>query len=175
MKNYTYLIVIFLLVSCSAVRVNYDYDKDIDFTAYTTYGYYNDLDTGLSDLDTKRLLNATNSVLRLKGFMLSEEPDLYINITSKTSQSQPKNTVGVGVGGAGRNLGGGISIGLPIGGTNLDREIVFDFIDSQRDVLIWQAASFSTLKENLSPEHRTQKLQQIVEKALSKYPPKVNK
>jgi hypothetical protein len=107
--------------------------------------------------------------------MLSEEPDMYINITSKTYQGAPKNSVGVGIGGSGRNIGGGISIGIPVGGAKLEREIVFDFIDSQRDVLVWQAKSFSGLKENLSPEARTLKLQKIVVKALSKYPPKVKK
>jgi len=175
MKSYLYLCCILFLVSCNAVKVNYDYDKDIDFTAYTTYSYYNDMETGLSDLDTKRLLDAIDSVMRTKGFKISEEPDVFINITSQTFQGQANRAVGVGLGGGGRNVGGGVSIGLPIGAPNLQREINFDFIDSQRDVLIWQAASVSSFKENLSPEARTLKLQQVVAKALSKYPPKIKK
>ena len=50
------LLMYLLLVSCNAIRVNYDYDKETDFSSYTTYNYYADMDTGLSELDTKTLV-----------------------------------------------------------------------------------------------------------------------
>lgn len=175
MKSYVSLLLILLLVSCNTIKVNYDYDKDLDFTAYTTYGFYTDMKTGLNDLDTKRLLNAIEDVMRTKGFKLAEEPELYINVTAQVYKGAPSNSVGVGLGGGGNNIGGGLSLGLPIGGAQLDREITFDFIDVQRDVLVWQATSISGYKENQTPEAKELKLLQIVEKALSKYPPKVKK
>ncbi|APU10803.1 hypothetical protein A5M85_11085 [Cellulophaga lytica] len=173
MKNYISLLFIILLVSCNTVRVNYDYDKDLDFTAYTTYGFYRDMNTGLNDLDTKRLLNAIEDVMRTKGFKLAEEPELYINVTAQVYKGAPSNSVGVGLGGGGNNIGGGLSVGVPIGGAQLQREITFDFIDVQRDALVWQAVSVSGYKENQTPEAKELKLLQIVEKALSKYPSKV--
>ncbi|MGJ8659535.1 DUF4136 domain-containing protein [Cellulophaga fucicola] len=172
MKSYVSILVILFLVSCNTVRVNYDYDKELDFTAYTTYGFYTELETGLNDLDTKRLLNAIESVMRNKGFKMAEEPEIYINITTQVYKGAPGNSVGVGLGGGGNNIGGGLSVGLPIGGANLEREITFDFIDVQRDALVWQAVSVSAYKENQTPDAKELKLQQIVEKALSKYPPK---
>lgn len=172
MKSYVSILVILFLVSCNTVRVNYDYDKELDFTAYTTYGFYTELETGLNDLDTKRLLNAIESVMRNKGFKMAEEPEIYINITTQVYKGAPGNSVGVGLGGGGNNIGGGLSVGLPIGGAKLEREITFDFIDVQRDVLVWQAVSVSGYKENQTPDAKELKLQQIVEKALSKYPPK---
>ena len=53
------------------------------------------------------------------------------------------------------------------------RQITFDFIDVQRDALVWQAVSTSGYKENQTPDAKELKLLKIVEKALSKYPPKV--
>ncbi len=175
MKNILPILFLILFVSCSTVRVSYDYDKGTDFSNYLTYNYYTDMETGLSELDTKRLLKALDSIMRMKGILLSEEPDFFINIQSRSFQAPRSNTVGLGVGGTGRNVGGGVSIGIPVGGANMEREIVFDFVDSQRDALIWQAVSESSFRDNASPNEREQKLRQVVEKVFAKYPPQKKK
>tara|TARA_R110002049_G_scaffold90301_7_gene226465 strand:+ start:2533 stop:2934 length:402 start_codon:yes stop_codon:yes gene_type:complete len=133
------------------------------------------MDTGLSELDTKRLLRAIDSTMRGKGFLLSEEPEFLIGIMSRSFQAPRNNTVGVGIGGSGRNVGGGMSIGIPVGAANVEREIQFDFVDSQKDELFWQAISVSSLKENSSPDEREQILQVLVVKTFEKYPPKSRK
>lgn len=164
--------ILLLLASCGAIRVNYDYDKETDFSDYTTYNYFSDMNTGLSELDTKRLLNAMDITLKNKGLLFSEESDFIINIQSNSYQAPRNNTVGVGVGGTGRNVGGGVSVGIPVGQAKLERQIKFDFVDAKRDVLFWQANSTSSFKENGTPELREQKLQDLVEKVFEKYPPK---
>lgn len=173
MKKIFFLLVLFFSISCTSVRVNYDYDKKTDFSSYTTYNYYPEMETGLSGLDTKRILVLVDSTMQVKGIKLSEEPDFYINIQSNSFRATQNNNVGVGIGGGGGNVGGGISIGLPLGQPNLEREIRFDFVDTQKDVLFWEASSSSGFKENVSPEIREQKLRQIVNKVFEKYPPKI--
>jgi len=160
-----------ILISCSSVRVNYDYDKSTDFSNYSTYNYYPELNTGLGDLDTRRLLDVLDSVMQARGFLLSEEPDFLINIQSTSYRASGGSAVGVGVGGTGGNVGGGVSIGLPINRGNLEREIVFDLIDSQKDMLFWQAVSSSAYSQNATPLNREKVLQQVVQKVFSKYPP----
>ncbi len=160
-----------LVVSCAPIYVNYDYEKRTDFSKYTTYNYYSDLNTGLSELDTKRLLNALDVSLQNKGLSLSENPDFFIDIRSTEFQEANRSSVGVGVGGGGRNVGGGISIGVPIGQANINRQIVFEFVDENGIGLFWQAVSESSFNPNAQPEKREQRLQAIVEKVVSKYPP----
>lgn len=172
MKRILFVPILLLLASCGAIRVNYDYDKETDFSDYTTYNYFSDMNTGLSELDTKRLLNAMDITLKNKGLLFSEEPDFFINIQSNSYQAPRNNTVGVGVGGTGRNVGGGVSVGIPVGQAKLERQFKFDFVDAKRDVLFWQANSTSSFKENVTPELREQKLQELVEKVFEKYPPK---
>ncbi|MEQ8422104.1 MAG: DUF4136 domain-containing protein [Arenibacter algicola] len=169
------LLLLLFLASCSAIRVNYDYDRDTDYTKYTTYNYFSDMDTGLSELDTRRLLRAIDSTMRGKGFLLSEEPEFLINILSSSFRASRNNSVGVGIGGTGRNVGGGVSIGIPVGAANVEREIQFDFVDSQKDELFWQAIAVSSLRENSSPSERENKIQALVTKTLEKYPPKSRK
>ena len=171
MKNLFLTLLILCCASCSSVRVIYDYDKAINFSNYTTYGYYPEMDTGLSDLDSKRLLSAIDAAMQQKGILFSEEPEMLINIQSRDFQNPQNSAVGVGVGGTGRNVGGGVSIGIPLGGSSMEREIVFDLIDSQKDVLVWQAVSESAFREGASPSVKEEKLQQIVAKVFSKYPP----
>lgn len=159
------------LVSCATIRVDYDYDKKTDFTNYTTYNYYPDMKVGLSELDTKRLLRAMDSMMRTKGMLLSEEPDFLINIQSSNFLAGSRNTIGVGVGSGGRNVGGGISFGVPVGGRKIGRQILFDLIDTQKDALFWQGTSESSYRENASPEERERTLMAIVQKVFSRYPP----
>ena len=175
MKGVGYILLVFLFTSCHVVRVQTDYEKETDFSNYSTYNYYDDMETGLSGLDEKRLVKVLDAVMQSKGLLLSEEPDFFVNIQSGIYQTPRNNTVGVGVGGTGRNVGGGVSVGIPIGQSNVQREISFDFVDSQKDMLIWQAISKSHLKENVTPIERDKKLKEIVEKVLSKYPPRTSK
>lgn len=173
MRTVLPIILVLLLASCSSVRVNYDYDKTIDFSGYTTYNYYPDMKSGLSQLDERRLLRALDSTLKSRGYRLAEEPELFVNIISDEYRGAPYNNVGVGIGGTGRNVGGGISVGLPLGGSNWKRSIQFDLVDAQRDALIWQATSESGLRDNASPSVREEQLRAVVKKVFSKFPPKV--
>jgi len=160
-----------ILLGCSAVRVNYDYDKGTDFSNYTTYNYFVDMETGLSQLDEKRLFRVLDSTLQAKGFLLSEEPDFLINIISQEYRNAPQNSVGVGLGGTNRNVGGGVSIGIPVGGSKWERSIQFDFVDTPKNALFWQAIAESGFRDNASPSVREAQLKKVVEEVFSKFPP----
>lgn len=171
MRVWLFMILLLILISCNAVRVNYDYDKDVNFSKYTTYNYFSDMETGLSGLDEKRLLNILDSTLQAKGYLLVEEPDFLINILSSEFQRSPNNAVGVGVGGTGRNVGGGLSVGIPVGNSGITRSIQFDFVDNDKDALFWQANSESGFRDNASPSVRKERLLRVVAKVFAKFPP----
>ncbi len=171
MTRFIAFLALSLVFSCAPIRVNYDYETGTDFSKYKTYNMYPNMETGLSDLDTKRLLNAIDHYLQAKGLTLDEDPDFFVNITSDEYQADRGNTVGVGLGGTGRNVGGGISVGIPIGTSRIGREIFFDFIDAKQDFLFWQAISDSSLNPNATPEKRQAQITAIVSKVLSAYPP----
>ena len=171
MKKLGFLLIVTILISCSSVRVNYDYDTDTDFSNYLTYNYFTDMETGLSDLDTNRLLEAIDSLMQQRGIRLSEEPEFLINIQSQYYYNTSNSSVGVGVGGTGGNVGGGVSVGIPVGSGSVERELVFDFVDSAKDQLFWQAISTSSFNEGWDPETREEKLREIVNKVFSQYPP----
>ncbi len=172
MKPLKLLLLLLLVASCAPIQVNYDYEKETDFTQYKTYNYYANMETGLSELDTKRLFDILDERLTAKGMTLSDTPDFYVNIQSSEYQENQRNTVGVGVGGSGRNLGGGISIGIPVGQANVNRQIIIDFVDESKNGLFWQAVTESSFNPKATPEKREERLKQIVDKVLEGYPPK---
>ncbi|WP_300026033.1 DUF4136 domain-containing protein [uncultured Maribacter sp.] len=172
MRTFLFSMVLVVLASCSAARVNYDYDDQTDFTSYATYNYFSDMETGLSELDEKRLMDALDATLGEKGFMFAEEPDMFINIKSSVYRDQASGSnVGVGLGGGNRGIGGGVSIGIPVGGPKMTRQLQVDFVDSNKDMLIWQAISESPFREGDTPQEKSEKLQAVVDKIFSKYPP----
>lgn len=171
MKQLFFSAMILFIVCCAPIRVNYDYEKGTDFTKYKTYQYYGDMETGLSTLDTKRLLDAIDLKMKEKGFTISENPDFLIDIKSSEYKEVQRNNVGFGLGGGGGNMGGGVSIGLPIGQANVNRQITIDFVDEKGKGLFWQAVSESVFTPNAIPEKREAQLQAVTEKILSQYPP----
>ena len=171
MKSFKYILVLLLFTSCGTI-VNYDYEKSRDFTQYKSYNYFDDMKTGLSELDTKRLIRAIDANLGSKGLSRTDNPDFYIDIQSQDIQNRNSPNVGVGVGGTGRNVGGGISVGLPLGANQNTRELVIEFVDDSKGGMFWQAVSESSYSENATPEKREAIFVKLVEKIFSGYPPK---
>lgn len=172
MKSLKIILLTLLIIGCAPIRVSYDFDRTTDFNNYKTYNYYSEMNTGLSELDTKRLLDALDTKMAAKGLSLSDSPDFFIDIKSKEYREAQRSTVGVGVGGGGRNVGGGISVGLPIGQSHINRQLIIDFVDENKKQLFWQAVSESNYNPNAIPGEREEKLNAIVEKVLMAYPPK---
>lgn len=171
MKFYHLLFISLFLTSCGGPRAVYDYDETAGFSNISTYQIFPELETGMNQLDEQRLINILSEQLAQRGFTTSEDPQIFVNFYSTEYQTPSRNSVGIGVGGSGRNVGVGISGGIPIGGPEVYRKITFDFIDAQKDVLIWQAVVEGKFDNNMPPEKRADKLQTMVQEALKGYPP----
>lgn len=174
MRSIIFPILVLLLISCASTQVRYDYERTADFSAYRTYNYFSNMETGLSDLDNKRLFRAVDSILQQKGIKYSEEPEFLINIQGQSFYNPQTSSVGVGVGGTGGNVGGGVSVGIPVGSRSTERELIFDFVDSEKNQLFWQAITTSSISENASPAVREKKINEMVSKVFSQYPPARN-
>ncbi|MFD1063844.1 DUF4136 domain-containing protein [Winogradskyella litorisediminis] len=170
MKFLKFLLILFLLSSCGAY-VDYDYDKNVKFSEYKTYNFFGDIKSGLNELDENRLLAAIDSKMKLMGYSKSESPSFNIDIQTSEVINSPNSNVGVGIGGTGRNVGGGVSIGIPVGGNRPMRQVKIEFVDAGRDAVIWEAI---TTQSNLgnTPEKREESFNKLVERVFKKFPPK---
>ena len=171
MKTSALYLCIFLLAACSPVRVQFDYETQVDFSNYSSYNFASVLETGLSDLDQRRLLEAVNRTLQARGFGLSEDPDLILNIYSNLYQDPNRGSVGLGVGGTGGDVGGGVSVGVPLNMGQLQREIIFEMIDARQGRMLWQAVSTDQYNETTSPQKREERFRAIADKVFEGFPP----
>ena len=171
MKLLPILILSILLSSCGAT-VAVDYDKEVDFSKYNSYNYFPTIDSGLNQLDDSRIMQITDSLLQQRGFVKSDTPQLFINFYARESVSRSRNTIGIGVGGGGGNVGVGVSGGIPIGGRVINQQLTMDFIDVEKDDLVWQAVAEGEMKKRATPQQKETYYVSVLQKILAKYPPK---
>ena len=155
---------------CNAIYVYYDYDKEKTFDAYETYQFDLEFSKGLSDLDERRLIRYTDSVLKSNGLKPAAIADLFIQYHAEEYEAETGSTLGVGVGGTGGSLGVGVSGGIPIGSPSIHRRIVVTIIDRQKNEVIWEADSDSKIKEKITPPQRDAFFKKLTEKIFKKFP-----
>ena len=173
MKNFKYIFLLIIITSCNAPQAVYDYDQQVQFNSLRTFQIYPDLHSNLSQLDENRIQTILASEMSKKGFtQTSEVPDVYLNYYSSSYETPSQSNIGIGVGGTGRNIGVGVSGGIPIGGPDTHLRITFDLINVKNDALIWQAVVDGPFEVNSSSVRREEQLRSFVSKALEGYPPK---
>ena len=171
MKISKYMVLLLFVASCNAPTAVYDYDQKINFQNYSSYAFFPEFRTGLSQLDESRLMTSLESQLSAKGLSQSENAGIYVNVYTEEYQQDNRSRIGVGLGGGGRNGGVGVSGGIPIGQMDSYLRLTFDFIDKENDALIWQAVVDSPFNFNAEPALRQERFDKIVAKALEGYPP----
>jgi len=171
MRLFFFILCSVILISCGPT-VGIDYDTEKDFSKYSTYNFYPTLQSGLSELDENRIIKITDSLLQEKGLIKSDNPQLLINFYSKEYVSRSRNTIGIGVGGGGRNTSMGVSTGIPVGGNEINQQLTVDFIDAINDALVWQAKTEGSFKEKATPEQRESYYLKTLNKIFNKYPPR---
>ncbi|SDW82901.1 DUF4136 domain-containing protein [Flavobacterium degerlachei] len=175
MKAIKILAVLFLFIlgSCSSIKVNSDYDKSVDFSKYKTYAFHKrGIDrVEISGLDKKRILNAIEMELSKKGMTKSENPDLLINIFTKERERIDVDQYNAGWGygwGYGWNpylWGGRTYVSTYVEGT-----LYIDLIDARKKELIWEGEGVGYLTENR--ERKESQINEFVAKILAQFPPK---
>ena len=167
------LLLLFVVASCSSVRVYQDFDKNADFSQYKTYAYHKSgIDKAeISDLDKKRILRSIDEVMTTKGFTKSENPEVLINFTTKEREQVDVNQFNAGWG---FGWGWGWNPWLWGNTTSVNRYtegiLTIDIIDAKKKELIWQGEGEGALTKRT--EKKDEKIKEFVSKILEQYPPK---
>ncbi len=174
MKTIPFLtaILLFVMTSCSTVRVNSDYDKSVNFSQYKTYAFHKSgIDKAeISDLDKKRILRAIDVQLATKGFTKSENPDLLVNIFTKERERVDVNQYNAGWGyGWGYGWSPYFWGGRTYVSTSTEGTLYIDLIDAKNKELIWQGMGTGYLTQDTNK--KDERINEFVSKIIAEFPP----
>tara|TARA_B100000242_G_scaffold293252_1_gene270790 strand:+ start:17878 stop:18393 length:516 start_codon:yes stop_codon:yes gene_type:complete len=168
MKSFISLFsIIFILNSCSSVKVFSDYDSAVDFNKYSTFAFSKQEieKINISDIDKKRILKSIEENMKSKGYSFSSNPDLIINISTKSREdiyiNQTYNRFNYGW------------YGFPYDQnykpyTRTTGLLYIDIIDSKNGSLIWAASGSGSLYSGKLS--RDELISNFVNKVLENYP-----
>ncbi len=165
------LLAILLLVSTGtfAQKVNVDFDKDADFSKYTTFAIaLNQSEPPRNPLMAQRALKGVSYHLTLKGLReVEESPDLYVVLYGILDQEKQVNVTGYGYGGRWGRWGGGTATATT--STYNVGTLVVDIYDAQTKQIVWRGVGTDTISDK--PEKNEKKLNKVLEKMFKKFPP----
>jgi hypothetical protein len=184
----TSLLFLFLLVSCSSIKVTWDYDKNADFADLKTYEYYGWADNSdkiLNIIDKTRIEKSFAAEFAKRGITyVKEGGDMVVALYIVTQNRQETTATTTGVGGVygGYGYGGyygygprwGYSTGVAhttVSTTNYtDGTLIISVFDAKAQKLIWEGAASGTIKEN--PQDRDKNIPKVAAEIMQYYPVK---
>lgn len=161
-----------ILVGCSTISVNQDYDPEYDFSKLKTYGFVPlSSEAGIDQLSADKLGAAIKNELDAKGYAVSDKADFGIALmfSSKTKTNIQSYGYGYGYGYWGRPgmYGtGGVDVTQYDEGT-----LVIDVIDMAEQKLVWRGIGSGAMEQSPTVEERTQNINNAVNKILAQFPP----
>ena len=185
MKTLKLLFLSFFLIGGISISVAQnvvtDYDKDLDFSKYTSVsflGWQEDEGEVLNDFDKKRFMDAFKEEMEKRNLKLVESNGdmsfaLYVVADQKTSTSAYTNYYGGGArrgyhrGGRG-GWGGGHSTTSYTESEYLQGTLVMDVFDVETKDQIWQSVATKTVNEK--PEKRDKSIPKGVKKIMKNFP-----
>lgn len=162
------LTVLMSAASALAQKVNVDWDRTADFSAYKTYAWIESKNPAPNELTHKRIVAAVDEGLAAKGLKKVESnPDLLV--VYNTGVQEQVSVQGYSYG-YGRYRWGGGTVNLEKE-VSLEATLVVDLVDAQKQELMWRGTATDTLSDK--PEKNQKKIQKATDKMFKKYPPPV--
>lgn len=178
------LLVSLLFLSCGPY-VHIDYDREADFST-TTYQYMDahtrraslepdPFDTGLNELDEKRIKRAIDSVFTNKKWIKTDYNQFYVRFYADPYYDDAQTNVGVG-GGFGSGGGSiGVGVSVPIGPRMIHERLTIQVFGAYNDgALVWEGNAVGKRKEKATPAQKEVYYQKMIFKILQKFPPEKN-
>ena len=172
MKPITLVLFTLILFSCATVRTSYEFDNEVDFAKYATFGFSEDSGKlPVNELVRKRIFAAISKSMEVKGFSFSDNPDALIDLNVYTEDKQQTSATTMNIGGGyGRRWGfrTGVSSTQFHTRTYKVGTLFIDIVDIDTETLIWSGQGTSTVTEKTIPQ---EKMEAGINKILANYPP----
>ena len=161
---------------CSSVTVNYDWDRQEDFSKLKTFAWMQQPATAVGDaraaalnnsLFAKRLHDSVNRQMQAKGYSVdTESPDFVIVYHTGVQDKVNVTNWGYTYGPYWGPWGESIDVHQYAEGT-----LILDFIDANTKNLIWRGTAQKILADRPDPDKVEKNIDDVVARLLAKFPP----
>jgi len=170
MKKLFILLLCAGVLSCSSVKTVFDYEKEVDFTKFKSYGLTeNDLEEAVGPVNQNRIISSLEEELIGKGLTKSDDPDLLVDVHIKSEQIVEANAASsVGYGSVGwqtANSGSYLQYDKYTEGS-----MFITMADNDSKIVVWQGVGTTIIDDSATGEEREEKIREIVQGILSNYP-----
>jgi len=164
----------FLLVGCSSLKVNVDYDPAFSFMQQKSFAIVHHNKEGEDTLFNDRFTRALSLDLKQKAYVSEDKSSadlifvFHVNVESKTDIDTDYTMVGYGRYGYGGHMVSTTRTYKYTKGT-----LIIDALNPKNNKIVWRAITTDVLKSYDSPEERIAYIQKVVQKAMKDFPSKV--
>ena len=171
-----------LLAGCaSGPKINTDYDHNVDFSRYKTYGFYNPMsieNPNYSSIYGSLLRDAIGKEMESRGYMQSNNPDLLINVSARLQdKTKVTTTTDPYMGGYyGYRAGyygtwGGYGFGTQTQVSSYTEGTMnVDLVDRIEKKMVWEGVAVGRIHQDKSKEEVRANLNAGVQEMFSAYP-----
>lgn len=162
-----------MLAGCAA-PVIYDFDNSANFQQNQTFEFEKPENSGTQSLDRSRIHQAILSELDSKGYAEVENAPLVVRYRIEEEIRIESTGVSYGVGMSRNHLGVGMH--TPVRSREIkEGKLVVEVVEALDNRVIWRAVSQKRLTEQMSPEHRTALVNELVREMFANYPPQIER
>jgi len=173
LKTVTFVVSLLLLVGCSTLNVNVDYDETYDFKNAKSFAIDSGKESATRTLFSSRVVNALENELQLKNYkkVSKEEADL-IFVFNASAKDKSDTQVSYGLSGY-RGFGyGGMMMATSHTYEYTEGTLVIDALSPKTKKVVWRGVGVKELREQETPQERTQAVNAAVKKIMEKFPTK---
>lgn len=177
------LIMALLLSACaSSTTIRSDYDRSVDFTQFKTYGYFSPMgieNPNYSSLLGQMFRDAIDAQMQPRGYVLSNDPDLLINVSARLEdKTQVRTYTEPAFGGGYYGYRGGLydpwrGYGYATS-THVSQytegTVNVDMVDIRNKRMVWEGIAIGRVNEKKRNENLRQDIMDGVAEMFANYP-----
>jgi hypothetical protein len=176
-------VAVVLLASCaSKPTIETDYDHSIDFSQYTTYGFFNPMgieNPNYSSIYGSIFRAAISKEMESRGYKMSDNPDLMINVSGRLQDKTKVTTTSdpyMGGGYYGYRRGaygawGGYGYGTQTHVSNYTEGTVnVDMVDRAMKRMVWEGVAVGRIDEKRTNEESRANIHAGIQEMFAGYP-----
>ena len=174
---------VMLLASCaSKPTIETDYDHTVDFSKYTTYGFFNPMgieNPNYSSIYGSIFRDAISKEMESRGYKMSDNPDLMINVSGRLQDKTKVTTTSdpyMGGGYYGYRRGaygawGGYGYGTQTHVSNYTEGTVnVDMVDRNLKRMVWEGVAVGRVNEKKTNEETRTNINAGIQEMFAGYP-----